>query len=69
MPPGGNRPCPRTDCRRGGGATRRFIEFFAANIRNRNTRAAYLRAVSDFFQWCVCDTKGVSLSKELESQR
>jgi site-specific recombinase XerD len=25
---------------------------FTANIRNRNTRAAYLRAVSDLFQWC-----------------
>ena len=36
----------------GEGATRRFIEFFTANIRNRNTRAAYLRAVSDFFEWC-----------------
>jgi hypothetical protein len=24
----------------GGDAVRRFIEFFAANIRNRNTRAA-----------------------------
>jgi integrase family protein with SAM-like domain len=33
-------------------ATRRFIEFFTANIRNRNTRAAYMRAVSDFFEWC-----------------
>src|SRR5512134_467337 len=33
-------------------ATRRFVEFFTANIRNRNTRAAYLRAVSDFFAWC-----------------
>ena len=30
----------------------RFIEFFTANIRNPNTRAAYARAVSDFFRWC-----------------
>jgi len=30
----------------------RFIEFFTANIRNPNTRAAYARAVSDFFHWC-----------------
>ena len=28
----------------------RFIEFFTANIRNPNTRAAYARAVSDFFR-------------------
>ena len=33
-------------------ATRHFIEFFTANIRNRNTRAAYARAVADFFAWC-----------------
>ena len=33
-------------------AARRFIEFFTANIRNRNTRQAYARAVSDFFRWC-----------------
>jgi site-specific recombinase XerD len=36
----------------GENARRRFIEFFTANIRNRNTRAAYLRAVSGFFRWC-----------------
>ncbi len=33
-------------------AAMRFIEFFTANIRNRNTRAAYARAVADFFGWC-----------------
>ena len=37
---------------RGQGATKRFLEFFTANIRNRNTRLAYARAVSDFFAWC-----------------
>ncbi len=36
----------------GMGASRRFLEFFAANIRNRNTRAAYARAVIDFFAFC-----------------
>jgi len=30
----------------------RFIEFFTANIRNRNTRAAYGQAVRRFFAWC-----------------
>ena len=30
----------------------RFVEFFTANIRNPNTRAAYARAVADFFRWC-----------------
>ena len=33
-------------------AAKRFIEFFTANIRNPNTRAAYARAVSEFFRWC-----------------
>src|SRR5437868_1219805 len=31
---------------------RRFVEFFAANIRNRNTREAYARAVGAFLDWC-----------------
>ena len=30
-------------------AGRRFIEFFTANIRNKNTRLAYARAVGHFF--------------------
>ena len=30
----------------------RYLEFFAVNIRNPNTRAAYARAVSSFFVWC-----------------
>jgi site-specific recombinase XerD len=33
-------------------ATRRFLEFFAASIRNRNTRTAYLHAAGRFFAWC-----------------
>ena len=32
-------------------AARRFLEFFAANIRNKNTRMAYYRAVCSFFAW------------------
>ncbi|MGH7917937.1 MAG: site-specific integrase [Candidatus Binataceae bacterium] len=32
--------------------SRRFIEFFAASIRIRNTRMAYARAVKQFFDWC-----------------
>jgi site-specific recombinase XerD len=30
----------------------RFLEFFAANIRNVHTRRAYGRAVADFLLWC-----------------
>ncbi|MEM1190104.1 MAG: tyrosine-type recombinase/integrase [Pseudomonadota bacterium] len=33
-------------------ASKRFFEFFTANIRNKNTREAYGRAVRDFFAWC-----------------
>jgi site-specific recombinase XerD len=36
----------------GAHATRRFLEYFAATIRNRNTRGAYLHAVGRFFVWC-----------------
>ena len=32
-------------------AARRFLEFFAANIRNKNTRMAYYRAACHFFAW------------------
>jgi site-specific recombinase XerD len=37
----------------GEAAAKRFLEFFAATIRNRNTRTAYLHAVSRFFAWCA----------------
>jgi len=33
-------------------AAYKFIEFFTANIRNKNTRQAYLRAVQQFSDWC-----------------
>ena len=38
--------------RAGHQATKRFLEFFTANIRNANTRKAYHRALVDFFAWC-----------------
>jgi integrase/recombinase XerD len=34
------------------GASERFLEFFAATIRNPNTRAAYLKSVLRFSTWC-----------------
>ena len=40
-------------------ASRRFIEFFTANIRNKNTRMAYMRALVPFFEWC--ESRGVGL--------
>jgi len=33
-------------------AARHFLEFFAANIRNANTRRAYFRNVGEFAAWC-----------------
>src|SRR5437016_11595816 len=43
---------PAAITRAGERAAWRFIEFFTANIRNRNTRAAYAEAVTQFFAWC-----------------
>jgi|SRR5271166_3576460 len=45
-------PVPGIVADAGDAAARRFLEFFAATIRNRNTRAAYYRAVELFFAWC-----------------
>jgi hypothetical protein len=39
-------------------ASLRFLEFFAANIRNPHTRRAYSRAVAEFMTWC--DGNGVT---------
>ncbi|WP_192385768.1 tyrosine-type recombinase/integrase [Mesorhizobium silamurunense] len=44
--------------RSGLGAEARFLEFFAANIRNPNTRIAYYRAVAAFLNWA--DRAGLS---------
>src|SRR5271155_1387124 len=36
----------------GEAAQLRFLEFFAASIRNPHTRRAYAGAVADFLAWC-----------------
>jgi integrase/recombinase XerD len=33
-------------------ASRRFVEFFTANIRNKKTREAYCRNITAFLVWC-----------------
>jgi hypothetical protein len=38
-------------------AVRRFLEFFAATIRNKITRTAYYRAVTDFFAWVATERR------------
>ncbi len=42
---------PEVFARSGRRATYRFVEFFAAEIRNLNTRLAYYRALTKFFDW------------------
>jgi integrase/recombinase XerD len=42
-------------------ATRRFFEFFIANIRNPNTRRAYAHAIGRFMEWCA--QKGIPLER------
>jgi site-specific recombinase XerD len=43
----------------GENAGRRFVEFFTANIRNKNTRMAYMRALGPFLEWC--EGRGLTL--------
>ncbi|MBX7165943.1 MAG: site-specific integrase [Pirellulales bacterium] len=50
-------PLPRLIATAGPAAMRRFVEFFAAQIRNANTRDAYARAVAGFLDWA--DARGV----------
>src|SRR3954449_10911954 len=45
-------------------AARRFLEFFAATIRNKNTRMAYYRACCSFFAWL--EQRGVSELVDIE---
>ncbi len=52
---------PGTVAAAGAHAQRRFLEFFAATIRNRNTRLAYARAITQFFGWC--EASGAALSR------
>ena len=33
-------------------AANRYVEFFTARIRNRNTRRAYGHAAAEFLAWC-----------------
>ena len=44
-------PIPASIAFAGQDASKRFLEFFAATIRNKNTRQAYYRAVMTFFRW------------------
>src|SRR5205823_7954482 len=54
-------PLPGLIASAGERASRRFIEFFTAEIRNPNTRRAYARAVRDFCRWC--EERGLTLER------
>jgi site-specific recombinase XerD len=43
---------PALISREGRRTSKRFLEFFAVNIRNPNTRIAYAKAVGQFLAWC-----------------
>jgi hypothetical protein len=55
IPPDGNLTTwvPSLVTAAGERASMRFLEFFAANIRNPHTRRAYARAVEEFLIWCA----------------
>src|SRR5260221_8954266 len=46
-------PVPALSAVAGERASMRFLEFFAANIRNPHTRPAYYRAAEEFLAWCA----------------
>ena len=52
-------PGPVADA--GDTAAWRYVEFFAAHIRNPHTRRAYARACGRFFAWC--EMRGLALEK------
>ena len=45
-------PVPVLVAAAGDKASKRFLEFFAATIRNTHTRRAHSRAVTEFMAWC-----------------
>ncbi|MGA7240500.1 MAG: tyrosine-type recombinase/integrase [Bryobacteraceae bacterium] len=45
-------PVPAIIADAGEKASEHFLEFFAATIRNKNTRGAYMQAVAQFCRWC-----------------
>jgi hypothetical protein len=48
----GNRALPALIVVAGERAARRFLEFFAASIRDPHTRRAYGRTVGEVLAWC-----------------
>ena len=59
LPPNVAPLVPAAIAHAGDRAAWRYVDFFAANIRNPNTRRAYARACGRFFAWC--DGRGLAL--------
>ena len=53
LAPIGSASLPTLVAAAGERAGMRFLEFFAANIRNPHTRRAYARAADEFLAWCA----------------
>jgi hypothetical protein len=53
-------PVPASIAQAGASVAERFLEFFAANIRNPNARIAYARARRDFLLWT--EQRGLTLA-------
>ncbi len=56
-------------------AARRYVDFFTSNIRNRHTREAYGRAMSEFLAWCevqevrsLADVQPIHVAAWIEEQ-
>jgi site-specific recombinase XerD len=60
LTPSARVPVPAIIASAGKRASRRFVEFFTANIQNQNTREAYARAINAFLSWCE-DEAGTEL--------
>jgi site-specific recombinase XerD len=50
----------------GSETAKHFLEFFAATIRNKNTREAYYRACCRFFAWCEEKGTGIEGLNDIE---
>jgi integrase/recombinase XerD len=59
--PGRGPIVPALIARAGERASSRFLEFFTAAIRNRNTRRAYAHAAARFCSWC--EERGIPLER------
>jgi site-specific recombinase XerD len=63
--PGSALPVPAVVAHAGDKASEHFLEFFAATIRNKNTRAAYVTAAAQFFRWCEQHGLGLAAIRPL----